>query len=193
MVTECVLVLRDVRERGRDIEGIIKQWFNYVKPSYTKYVEPQRSISGGHRLLDTVTLTHLISSQTLSSPAALKTKPPLVKFAAVATLRLPILMSSDMVVQHIRRKLQEKSELHTNTLRRLGLLAAKVELPANVHVLPSNPQLVGMNTILQNPETEQVDFVFYFDRLASILIETYVSFFRFSCTLLTINDIGRWT
>lgn len=43
-----ISVLRDVRERGRDIEGIIKQWFNFVKPSYTKYVEPQRRISGRH-------------------------------------------------------------------------------------------------------------------------------------------------
>lgn len=187
------LVLRDVRERGRDIEGIIKQWFNYVKPSYTKYVEPQRLISGEPRLLEPVTMAALINSQTLLSPAALKTKLPLVTFAAGATLRLPMLMSSDMVVQHIRRKLQEKSELHTDTLRRLGLLAAKVELPANVHVLPSNPQIVGMNTILQNPETEQVDFVFYFDRLASILIEKSVSFFPISRFLLTINDIGRWT
>lgn len=39
-------VVRDVKERGRDIDGIIKQWFTYVKPSYKKYVEPQRAISG---------------------------------------------------------------------------------------------------------------------------------------------------
>jgi uridine kinase len=30
------LVLRDVRDRGRDIEGIIKQWFAYVKPNFEK-------------------------------------------------------------------------------------------------------------------------------------------------------------
>lgn len=80
-----------------------------------------------------------------------------------------------MVVKHIQRKLQEKSEAHTKELHRLGLIAAKVELPPNVHVLPATPQIVGMNTILQNPETEEVDFVFYFDRLASILIERYIS------------------
>lgn len=38
--------MRDVQERGRDIDGIIKQWFGFVKPSYKKYVEPQRTISG---------------------------------------------------------------------------------------------------------------------------------------------------
>lgn len=78
-----------------------------------------------------------------------------------------------MVVKHIQRKLQEKSENHTEELHRLGLIAAKVDLPDNVHVLPSTPQFVGMNTILQNPKSDQEDFVFYFDRLASILIERY--------------------
>lgn len=79
-----------------------------------------------------------------------------------------------MVVKHIQRKLQDKSETHTEALRKLGLLAAKVELPPNVHVMPATPQFVGMNTVLQDPATEHVDFVFYFDRLASILIEKFV-------------------
>lgn len=39
-------VLRDVRERGRDIEGCIKQWFSFVKPNFHRYVEPQRDIAG---------------------------------------------------------------------------------------------------------------------------------------------------
>lgn len=80
-------------------------------------------------------------------------------------------MILDMVVKHIQRKLQEKSEQHTEELRKLGFLAAEVELPPNVHVMPSTPQFLGMNTILQNPATEHVEFVFYFDRLASLLIE----------------------
>lgn len=84
-----------------------------------------------------------------------------------------ILTRPDMVVKHIQRKLQEKSEKHTDVLRNLGLIAAKVELPPNVYVMPSTPQFLGMNTILQTPETPQDDFVFYFDRLASILIEKY--------------------
>ncbi|CAG7936267.1 unnamed protein product [Penicillium nalgiovense] len=129
-------ILRDVRERGRDIEGIIKQWFEFVKPSYTRYVEPQRPISD------------IIIPRGIENTTAI-----------------------DMVVKHIQRKLQEKSDNHTEELHKLGLVAAEVELPLNVHVLPSTPQIVGMNTILQNPETEQEDFIFYFDRLVSILIE----------------------
>lgn len=35
-------ITRDVKERGRDIEGCIKQWFSYVKPNFERYVQPQR-------------------------------------------------------------------------------------------------------------------------------------------------------
>lgn len=38
-------IVRDVRERGRTIEGTIKQWFSFVKPAFTKYVEPQREVA----------------------------------------------------------------------------------------------------------------------------------------------------
>jgi uridine kinase len=39
-------VLRDVAERGRDIQGVIKQWFAFVKPNFESYVEPQRKVAG---------------------------------------------------------------------------------------------------------------------------------------------------
>lgn len=38
-------IVRDVRERGRTIEGTIKQWFSSVKPAFVKYVEPQREVA----------------------------------------------------------------------------------------------------------------------------------------------------
>jgi uridine kinase len=36
MLTTALLVVRDVRERGRDVEGCIKQWFAFVKPNFEK-------------------------------------------------------------------------------------------------------------------------------------------------------------
>lgn len=44
LLTICT-VLRDVSERGRDVEGCIKQWFAFVKPNLEAYVEPQRKIA----------------------------------------------------------------------------------------------------------------------------------------------------
>jgi uridine kinase len=37
-----MIVVRDVRERGRDIEGIIKQWFGFVKPNFEKVHLPSQ-------------------------------------------------------------------------------------------------------------------------------------------------------
>lgn len=34
-----------MRERGRTIEGVIKQWFAYVKPVFQQHVEPQRLVA----------------------------------------------------------------------------------------------------------------------------------------------------
>lgn len=38
-------MVRDVKERGRDIEGCIKQWFGFVKPNFYKFVSPQRELA----------------------------------------------------------------------------------------------------------------------------------------------------
>ncbi|KAF2423568.1 uridine-cytidine kinase-like protein-like 1 [Tothia fuscella] len=38
-------LVRDTRDRGRDIEGCIKQWFTFVKPNFHKYVQPQREVA----------------------------------------------------------------------------------------------------------------------------------------------------
>ncbi|KAL4874114.1 hypothetical protein BDV12DRAFT_181959 [Aspergillus spectabilis] len=129
-------LLRDVKERGRDIDGIIKQWFTYVKPSYKNFVEPQRSVSD------------------IIIPRGIENKTAI-----------------GMVVQHIQRNLEEKSDKHSATLQELRRIATEEQLSPNVVLMPQTSQFVGINTILQNPETEQMDFVFYFDRLAALLIE----------------------
>lgn len=38
-------VVRDVKERGRDIEGIVEQYLTTVKPMHYLYVEPTRSLA----------------------------------------------------------------------------------------------------------------------------------------------------
>lgn len=76
-----------------------------------------------------------------------------------------------MVVKHIQRTLVEKSKKHQKDLKRLGKQVADEPLSPNVLLLPQTKQIVGMSTIIQNPSTDQVDFVFYFDRISILLIE----------------------
>lgn len=76
-----------------------------------------------------------------------------------------------MVVKHLQRALQEKSNKHQEHLQRLGKQVEDEPLSSNVLLLKQTKQIVGMSTIIQNPMTDEVDFLFYFDRLSTLLVE----------------------
>ena len=75
------------------------------------------------------------------------------------------------MVLHVKRKLKEKSRKHQEELERLGKQVEDEPLSDNVLLLEQTREIVGMNTVIQNPVTTEVDFIFYFDRLSSLLIE----------------------
>lgn len=129
-------LLRDVRERGRDIEGCIKQWFSFVKPNYHKYVEPQRNVGD------------IIVPRGIENTVAIS-----------------------MISDRIHKTLDEKSALHQAELRRLGQVSEDAPLSPNVIVLEHSSQVRGINTRLMEPGLDREDFVFYFDRLAVMLVE----------------------
>ena len=79
-----------------------------------------------------------------------------------------------MVVQFIEQKLLEKSKHHRAALTRLELEAQTEPLSDKVVILEQTPQLRGMNTIIQDIDTSSEDFIFYFDRLAALVVEQYV-------------------
>lgn len=96
-----------------------------------------------------------------------------------------------MVVRHIQRTLREKSLAHELALRKLDQLSETEPFSSNTFIMERSPQYMDMNTILRNPETEQVKFVSYFDRLASFLIKRLVNLFSAqSTTRLTMNIEG---
>jgi uridine kinase len=76
-----------------------------------------------------------------------------------------------MITQFIERKLVEKSTKHRAELRRLGKAVEEEPLSKNVEVLEQTPQVKAMNAIIQDRDTPTEDFMFYFDRLATVLIE----------------------
>ena len=79
-----------------------------------------------------------------------------------------------MIVKDIQRKLVEKSKRHQDDLSRLGKQVQHEPLSSNVLLLAQTPQIRAMDTILRNPTTSDVEFLFYFDRLAALLIERSV-------------------
>lgn len=77
----------------------------------------------------------------------------------------------EMVVEHVKQTLKEKSRKHQEDLQRLGQQVEDEPLSENTLVLKQSRQIVGMSTIIQNPMTREVDFIFYFDRLSGLLVE----------------------
>ncbi|RMZ84767.1 hypothetical protein DV737_g1038, partial [Chaetothyriales sp. CBS 132003] len=128
-------IVRDVRERGRTIEGTIKQWFAFVKPVFQKYVEPQREVAD------------------LIVPRGMQNK-----------------MAIAMITNQTRQMLKDKSSRHRAELEQLGENVESFELSDNVSMLGETPQIAGIATILRNMATADEDFIFYFNRLAAILI-----------------------
>jgi uridine kinase len=76
-----------------------------------------------------------------------------------------------MVVQFIEQKLLEKSSHHRAALTRLEVGAQSEPLSEKVIVMTQTNQLHGMNTIIRNIDTSSEDFIFYFDRLATLVVE----------------------
>ena len=76
-----------------------------------------------------------------------------------------------MVVQYIERTLTEKSKYHRAELKKLGQSAENDPISPNILILEQTPQLLGMSTIIQDIDTSTEDFIFYFDRLATLLVE----------------------
>ncbi|KAG9549976.1 uridine-cytidine kinase-like protein-like 1, partial [Aureobasidium melanogenum] len=129
-------IVRDIKERGRDIEGCIKQWFTFVKPNFHKFVEPQRNVAD------------------IIVPRGIENK-----------------VAIDMVADRIHKTLDIKSEEHRAELKRLGKETKDLPLSPNVAILDGPSQITGINTLLSSKETTREDFVFYFDRLAALLVE----------------------
>lgn len=77
-----------------------------------------------------------------------------------------------MVIRHIKRALLTKSRKHVSGLDQLGKALADEPLGSQIVTLPNAPQLKAILTIIHNNETSREDFIFYFDRLSTLLIET---------------------
>jgi uridine kinase len=77
----------------------------------------------------------------------------------------------DMLIKHIKRQLNLKSEAHLQKIEKLtGKLSLTTENYPNLRILEKTNQTRGIYTILLNHDTPMDDFIFYFDRIATKLI-----------------------
>ena len=138
-------MVRDVKERGRDIEGCIKQWFGFVKPNFYKYVAPQREIAD------------IIIPRGIQNRVAIS-----------------------MVSGQIQKTLTHKSAQHQLELERLGKIAEDSPLSPNALIMDQTSQIKGIHTLLLNQKTSSEDYMFYFDRVAALLVDKAVDLLPFT-------------
>lgn len=97
---------RDITERGRDIEGVIKQYNKFVKPAFERYIEPTM------RLADIV----VPRGETSRRPALLQyTQQYLLQYTQQYSLLSfsssggGNMVAIDLIVQHVHSQLEEVS------------------------------------------------------------------------------------
>lgn len=133
-------LLRDIVHRGRDLEGVIKQWDTFVKPNAVSYVLP------------TMNNADVIIPRGSDNVIAV-----------------------NMLIEHIKKQLALKSKEHIHYLKMLG--QAKTEIDwSRVHLLPLTNQLKVIKSIILNENSTNDDFIFYFNRLASMLINEALNY-----------------
>ncbi|KAG0371234.1 uracil phosphoribosyltransferase-domain-containing protein [Gamsiella multidivaricata] len=94
---------------------------------------------------------------------------PTKKSADVVIPRgLENLVAIDLLTKHIQRQLQERKMQSRWDMARIN---PPEELPSNVIVLEKTKQIMGLHTIIRDISTSRHDFIFYADRLATLVIE----------------------
>ncbi|XP_078111320.1 uridine-cytidine kinase-like 1 isoform X1 [Sander vitreus] len=148
---------RDITERGRDIEGVIKQYNKFVKPAFEQYIEPTMRLAdivvprgGGNMVAIDLIVQHVhsqLEERELSVRAALAS----AHQAQPLPQTLSVLESTPQVRgMHtiIRNKETSRDEFifYSKRLMRLLIERALSFLPSQVHVVqtPQGEDYEGM-------------------------------------------------
>ncbi|KAK9478228.1 uridine kinase family-domain-containing protein [Lipomyces japonicus] len=159
---------RDIIYRGRELEGAMKQWFSFVKPNFNKYVRPA------------------------------------IEHADVLLPRgLDNTVAIDMLIKHVQRTLAFKSlehlkyldGLHRPDSQKLDVEENTPDITRldNVKILQQTAQVLSMHTILLDRGSSRDDFIFYFERLMALLIETAMNFVSYRTTTITTASGYKYT
>ncbi|KAI0264485.1 armadillo/beta-catenin/plakoglobin [Gloeopeniophorella convolvens] len=137
-------IARDTKERGRTVDGILEQYLRYVKPSYDNFVLP-------------------------SSRHADIIVPGNNNGVAIELISTHIRRQLDQRSRHFRRKMAAAASLRRSMSK--GPPRELTIEESGVTVLEQTPQLRGIYTVLRDRTSSRQDFIFFVDRLATLLIE----------------------
>lgn len=152
---------RDIEQRGRSIGLSVQQWMRYVKPNFEQHMR------------------HTMYYSDMRIPRGIKNT-----------------VAIDLLISHIRQQLQIKSNQHMDYLLSLNDSSEAnlsststsshdkqgnsnsnadsftfLSHPENLTIIKQTNQVRALHTIILNTSnTSRADFVFYFNRMATILL-----------------------
>jgi len=152
-------IARDVKDRGRSVEGVLSQYLRFVKPSYDDFVLPTS------------------------------------RYADIIVPGLENTVAIDLITTHVRRQLDGRSRAFRENIARMVPFGRPSTPPGDsiaalkLHVLEQTPQLQGIYTILRDQTTSKADFIFFADRLSTLLMERAMVFLPF-CPKTVETPVG---
>ncbi|KAI6125082.1 armadillo beta-catenin plakoglobin [Pisolithus croceorrhizus] len=147
-------ILRDVKERGRSMEGVLEQYLRYVKPAFDNFVLP--------------TAQHADIIVPGSNNA----------------------VAIQLITTHIRSQMNERARHFRRNIsyrpvdKCLNSPSGNPE-DSTLILLPQTPQLQGIYTVLRDEKTSRQDFIFFVDRLATLLIEKAMELLPYRTKVVT--------
>ncbi|KAK7691089.1 hypothetical protein QCA50_006192 [Cerrena zonata] len=156
---------RDIKERGRTVDGTLDQYLRYVKPSYDNFVLP----TARHADIIVPGMDNGVAIDLIATHIRRKMKERASRFRphmAQAGPPTPLSVPST----------PDSHEL--------------LEPYENLILLPQTAQLKGIYTILRDKNTPREDFIFFTDRLATFLMEKAMEYLPYrSRTVTTPVDV----
>ncbi|XP_074877293.1 uridine-cytidine kinase-like 1 isoform X5 [Buteo buteo] len=185
---------RDISERGRDIEGVIKQYNKFVKPAFDQYIQPTMRLAdivvprgSGNTVAIDLIVQHVHSQLEERELSVRLSKAVRGRWEPWIPCRAQRLSAASLMAP--RRSVAASAWRERKLRWDMAALASAHQchpLPQTLSVLKSTPQVRGMHTIIRNKETSRDEFIFYSKRLMRLLIEHALSLLPFqSCTVQT--------
>ncbi|KAG7532162.1 hypothetical protein FFLO_03790 [Filobasidium floriforme] len=152
-------ILRDTKERGRDVDGIIAQYLRFVKRSYDTFVLP-------------------------SSKHADIIVPGQDNDTAKVLLAAHVQREIDARSLRFRSKLMEQNAPRSRQTTAQDMEVSEEQEPFFTLLKQTN-QLQGIMTILRDASTPRSEFIFYVDRLSSLVVEEALGMLEYGSVKVT--------
>ncbi|WFC98559.1 uridine/cytidine kinase [Malassezia yamatoensis] len=181
-------IRRDIVERGRSMDGVLEQYFRFVKPSFDTFVGPSARAAdiivpgANNQVAIDVIAQHMSKQLTRTYSCQLSQYTPQQNLgkerASDRLVRLVLGLSSNGNPVHaVEREpfSQPPNPRNTEIPYCLEEIRGIVPLPPNVFIVPQTAQLVGLLTTLHDVKTGSGEFAYACKRVGAHVVEHAMS------------------